>query len=134
MCQAKTAERTPDRHTMDPHLVCLGDLQHQIIECQIRLRVHPTLDPVAQTSELAMSASIALGTRLQPACLAFQDHHVIHELHRNPKPRRRGPMRMIFFNERDNTFAKLYRKWFAHLIPPYLTYRQGITDQPSRES
>lgn len=119
---------------MDRHLVCFGYLQYQIIKCQIRLRVHPTLDPVSQTSELAMSASIALRTRLQPACLAFQDHHVVHELHRNPKPRRRGPMRMTFFNERDDTFAKLYRKWLAHLRPPYLPYSQEITDRPSWES
>ena len=119
---------------MDRHLVRLGDLQNQIIECQIRLRFHPALDPVSQTSELAMPAAIALGTRLQPACLPFKDHHVVHKLHRNAKPHRRGPMRMTFFNERDNTLSKLYRKWFTHLRPPNLPCRHGITDQPSWES
>jgi hypothetical protein len=43
-------------------------------------------------------------------------------------------MRMTFFNERDNTFAKLYRKWFTHHRPPNLPCRHGITDQPSWES
>ena len=134
MCQAKAAERPPDRHAMNRHLVCLGNFQHQIIQRQIGLGMHPRLQPALQTTKLAMPAAIALGTRLQPTCLAFKNDHVIHELHRNPKSRCRRPMRMALFNECDNTLSKFYRKWLAHLEPPYQTCRQGITDQHSWES
>ena len=134
MCQAEAAERPRDRYAVDRHLVRLGDFQHQIVQRQIGFGLHPRLQPGSQTGQLAMPAAIALGARLQPARLAFQNDHVVHELHRNPKPRRRRPMRMALFDECDNTLAKFYRKWLAHPGPPYLPYRQGITDQRSWES
>jgi len=114
MCQAEAAERTPDRHAMDRHLVRFGDFQHQVIQRQIGFGLHSRLQPASQTTQLAMAATIALGARLQPTSLAFQNDHVVHELHRNPKPRRRRPMRMTFFNKGDHALTKLYRKWLAH--------------------
>lgn len=112
----------------------LRNFQHQIIQRQVWLGLHPRFQPASQTAQLAMAAPVPLRAWLQPTGLPFQNDHVIHELHRNPKPRRRRPMRMTFFNECDNTLSKLYRKWLAHPGPPYLPYRQGITDQRSWES
>jgi len=99
MCQAEAAERPPNRHPMDSHLMRLGDFQHQIIQRQIGFGIHPRLQPASQTTQLAISAAIALGTRLQPTRLAFKNDHVIHELHRNPKPRCRRTVRMALFDE-----------------------------------
>lgn len=87
MGQAKTAEGAPDRYAMDGHLVLICNFENQIIQCEIWLGSHPYRDPIAQPAQLAMTAAIALGTRLQPACLALQQHHVVDELHRNPQPR-----------------------------------------------
>ena len=91
-------------------------------------------DPLAQTGQLAMPAAITLIARLQPTCLAFQGHHVIHERTRNPKPRSRSAVRMPVLHKRDNPLTKCHRMWLAHLNPPYLLYRQGITDHASWES
>lgn len=87
MCQAKTAEGAPDRYAMDGHLVHICNFENQIIQREIRLGSHPYRDPIPQPAQLAMTAAIALGTRLQPARLALQQHHVVDELHRNPQPR-----------------------------------------------
>ncbi|MCC5955355.1 MAG: hypothetical protein JJU07_04575 [Natronohydrobacter sp.] len=66
---------------MDSQLVRLGDFQTQIIKRQISFGVHPRLDPIPQMTQFAMRAAIALGARLQPAGLAFQNDHVVHKLH-----------------------------------------------------
>lgn len=87
MRQAETAQGAPDRHAMHRHLVLIGSFQHQIIQREIRLGSHPRHDPASQTGQLSMTAAIALPTRLQPARPVLQDHHVVDELHRNPKPR-----------------------------------------------
>lgn len=92
----------------------LSNFQHQIIQRQVWLGLHPRFQPASQTAQLAMPATIALHAWLQPAGLAFQNDHVVHELHRNPKPRRRRSVRVALFNECDNAPAKLYRKWLAH--------------------
>src|SRR6056297_1167242 len=129
VCQSETMERPPDRHAMDRHLVLIGNFQHQIIQREVGLGRHPRRDPVPQTAQLAMPAAISLSARLQPACLAFQDHHVIDELHRNPKPRGRSSVRMPFLHKRDNALPKRHRMWLSHLKPPYLPCGQGITDR-----
>lgn len=134
MRQTETAQGAPDRHAMDRHLVLIGYFQHQIIQREVGLGRHPCRDPVPQTGQLAMPAAISLSARLQPACLAFQDHHVVHELHRNPKPRGRRSVRMTFLHKRDDPLTNCHRMWFTHLKPPYLPCRQGIINQASWES
>ncbi len=134
MCQTETAEGAPDRHAMDRQLVLVGNLQNQIIQREIRLVSHACRDPFPQRAQLAMTAAIALDTRLQPARFTFQGHHVVDELHRNPEPRGGGPVRMPFLHKRDSALTKCHRMWLAHLKPPYLPCRQGITDQASWES
>jgi len=134
MCQTETAEGAPDRHAMDRHLVLVGNFENQIIQREIRLLRHACRDPSPQRAQLAMTAAIALDTRLQPARLTFQDHHVVDEFHRDPEPRGGGPVRMPFLHKRDNALTKCHRMWLAHLKPPYLPCRQGITDQASWES
>jgi hypothetical protein len=37
-------------------------------------------------------------------------------------------MGMAFFHKCNNTLPKRYRKWLAHLRPPYLLCSKGITD------
>lgn len=69
MCQAKTAEGAPDRYAMDGHLVLICNFENQIIQCEIRLGSHPYRDPIPQSAQLAMTAAIALGTRLQSEVL-----------------------------------------------------------------
>ena len=58
-----------------------------------------------------------MSARLQTACLTFQDYHVVGELHRNPKPRRRSAVRTPFLHKRDDLLAKRHRMWLAHLEP-----------------
>jgi len=113
---------------MDFHLVLISDFQHQIIQCEIGLGIHSRLDPALQTTQLAMSAAIALCAWLQPARLALQDDHIVDELHRNPEPSGGRSMGMAFFHKCNNTLPKRYRKWLAHLRPPYLLCSKGITD------
>jgi len=134
MRQSETAQGAPDRYAMDRNLVFIGDFQHQIIQREVRLGRHPRRDPVPQPGQLAMPPAIALDTRLQPAGLAFQDNHVVDEFHRNPEPRSGRAVRMPFLHKRDNALTKCHRMWLAHIRPPYLLKRQGITDQASWES
>jgi hypothetical protein len=41
---------------------------------------------------------------------------------------------MTFLDEGHHPISKLDRMWLAHLRPPYLPQRQGITDQTTEES
>ena len=66
---------------MDHYLVLFGNFENQVIQRQVGLGRYPCRDPVPQTAQLAMPATVALPARLQAACLAFQDDHVVHELH-----------------------------------------------------
>lgn len=134
MRQAETAEGAPDRDAMDRHLMRIRNFQHQIIQRQVGLGGHPCRDPGTQTAQLAMPAAIALSARRQPTRLVLQDHHVVNELHRYPEPCGGSPVRMPFLHKSDNALTKCQRMWLAHLKPPYLPCRQGITDQASWES
>ena len=119
---------------MDRYLVFIGNLQNQIIQRQIRFGSHACRDPILQTAQLAMTTTIALGARLQPARLALQNHHVVDELYRNPELRCGNPVRMSLLHKRNNALTKCRRMWLAHLNPPYPPCRQGITDQDAWES
>lgn len=66
---------------MDSDVVCIGNFQHQIIQREVGLGCHPPCDPVSQTGQFAMPATVTLSSRLKLTCLAFQDHHIVHELH-----------------------------------------------------
>ena len=72
MRQAQAAQGAPDRYAMDRHFVIIGNFQNQIIQREIRLGCHPCRDPIPQTAQLAMTAAIALPTRLQTTRLALQ--------------------------------------------------------------
>lgn len=87
VCQAEAAQDAPDRDAVDRNTVTIRQLQHQIIQGQIRLCNHPRLDPPPKAGQLAMAAAIALRARLQPTCFTLQDHHVVDEFYRNPEPR-----------------------------------------------
>lgn len=70
----------------------ISNFKHQIIQREVGLGRHTRCDPVPQMSQFAVPATITLLARLQPACLTFQDHHIVHKLHRNPKPFGRSAM------------------------------------------
>lgn len=134
MCQTEAAQDAPDRDAVDREIVTICQFQHQIIQCQVRLCHHPRFDLAPKAGQLAMTAAIALCARLQTTCFTLQDHHVVDELHRNPEPRRRRTVGMPFFHKSDSALAKSHRMWSAHIIPPYLLRKQGITDQVPWES
>ena len=91
---------------MDRYLVFIGNLQNQIIQRQIRFGSHACRDPILQTAQLAMTTTIALGARLQPARLALQHHHVVDELYRNPELRCGNAVRMSLLHKRNNALPK----------------------------
>ena len=75
--------------------------RYQIIQGQIWLFGHPSLDAVRHFIELAMTATIALSPRFKPASFALEDDHAVDELDRNPEPSSSRTMRMPFFHEPD---------------------------------
>jgi len=81
MRQAEAAQGTPNRHTFDIDLMRIGSFQHPIIQREVGLSCHPHRDPVPQTGQFSIPAAVTLSARLKPTCLAFQDHHIVHELH-----------------------------------------------------
>ena len=90
---------------MDCQVMLLCYFMHQIIQRQIRLGRHARTDPIAQTSQLSIPSAMTLAARLKTSGLTFQDHHVIHEFHGNPKMRRGCTVRISFLYEPDNTRA-----------------------------
>lgn len=64
MHQTGAAQRPPDRHAADRHLVRISDFQHQIIQRQNRLGRHPRRDPVPQRGQLAVRLRFPGGTCL----------------------------------------------------------------------
>ena len=86
----------------------------QIVQGKTGLLGHPRLDAVRYRIEFAMTATIALRPRVKPACFAFQNHHVVDELDRNPEPSCSRTMRMPFFHEPDHAHPKRHRMWLAH--------------------
>ncbi len=119
---------------MDRKLMRLSKFQHQIIQREVWLGLHPRLQPVPQTAQLAMAPRIALRTRIKTTRLTFQNNHVIHEFDGNPKPSRRRPMRLPLVDKPRYSFTKLYRKLLTYPGPPYLHCRPEITDHPLWES
>lgn len=94
---------------MDCYLVIIANFHNKVIQREVGLGHHPCRDPVPQTAQLAMPTAVALSARLQPACLALQDDHFIHELHRNPEPRSGSAVRIPFLHKRDNPLSKSHR-------------------------
>ena len=129
MRQAEAAQDAPDRDAVNFDTMTIRHLQHQIIQGQIRLCQHPRFDPAPKTGQLTVPATIALRARHQTTCFTLQDHHVVDELHRNPKVRRRCTVGMPFLHKNDNALSKSHRMWSAHFIPPYLLCKQRITNQ-----
>ncbi len=91
---------------MDRHAVTSCQFSHQVVQRQIGLLSYPRFDPVPHNDQLAVTAAMSLRPRLKPACLPFQDHHVVDELHRHPKLRSGCPVRMPFFHESDDALTR----------------------------
>ena len=47
---------------------------------------------------------------------------------------RRLPMAVAFIDKRNDPLTQLNRMWLTHLYPPYLTQKNGITNQAKWES
>jgi len=97
--QAKAAQMPPNRDTVGFHALDFPQFDHQLIKGQITLFPDPTSDPVCHPRQLAMPTTIALLLGLKRPCRPLQDDHVVHELDRNAKTRRRSPVRMAFLNK-----------------------------------
>lgn len=72
MCQAETAEKSPDRDAVNGEAVAIRQLGYQIGQRQIRALPHTRLDPVPHVGQLAMPAAIALPPQLQPTVSRFR--------------------------------------------------------------
>lgn len=90
------------------------DLGGQRRRRQVPLLADPAGDPVLQTSELAMPAAIALRLRRKAAGGRLQLDHVVDELHRNPEPRRRRPVRVPLSYMVHHPLPELYRMRLPH--------------------
>lgn len=134
MCQLEATQEPPDREAVDAYAVVIRQFAHQIVQRQIRLLGHPRRDPIPQADQLAVTPATALSARCQPARRALEDHHVVHELHRNPEPHGGCTVRMPFLQKSDDALPERDRMWLTHLKPPYLLCRQGITEHSSWES
>ena len=77
----------------------------KFIQRHIRFAFDLATHPVMGTRQLAM-ASTTLRFRLKRPCLSLQLDHVIHELDRHTKMRRRGAVRVAFFHEINNPRAE----------------------------
>jgi len=99
VCQAKAAQMPPNRDAVGFHALDFPQFDQQFIKGQIALFPDPAPDPICRASQLAMPTTIALLPRLKRPCLPLQDDHVVHELDRNAKTRRRSPVRMAFLNK-----------------------------------
>lgn len=118
MCRIKPAQAAPDRDAVDLDPGPLARLGHRFVKGRAALFGDPARDPAQHASQLAVSAAIALGLGFQRTRLALQDGHVVHDLDRNPEPRRCRPVRVTFLDEINDPLAKLHGKWFAHSRPP----------------
>jgi len=114
VCQIEAAQPPPDRDALrlDPKPVAQFD--QRFIKVQVTPFIDPPPDPVHHACQFAVPAAVALWLGLQRAGQAFQDHHDIYELDRNPELRRRSPMRVAFRNKINDPPTKLHRKWFTH--------------------
>ncbi len=133
MRQAKTVKQSPDRRAVDGERALLAQGNHQFIQRHLALPRDTSADPVGDPAQLA-APGIALPLRRETPGFAFELHHVVDELYRNPEMRRRPAMAVAFFHKRDDPFPHLNWMWLAHLRPPYLHRRQGITVHRSKES
>lgn len=114
VCQAEAAQVPPDRDAVGRNAMPVTLLDHQFIKCQTALFPDPSLDPIRRACQLAVPTPVALRLGLKRSGPAFQQHHVVDELDRNPELRRRRTMRVTFRDEINDARAKLHRKWFAH--------------------
>ena len=114
VCQAQTAQMPPNRNTVGFDALDLTKFDHQFIKGQVALFHDPASDPIRHASQFAMTTTVALLLGLKRPGGALQEHHVIHELDRNPELRRRSPVRVTFLNKINDPLTKLHRKWPAH--------------------
>jgi hypothetical protein len=108
-------------------------LRHQRVQRQIALLRQARPHPVRNCGQLA-ATRVALTLRRKPACLAPQLDHVVHKPGRDPEMTRRLPMAVAFIDKRNDPLTQLNRMWLTHLYPPYLTQKNGITNQAKWES
>ena len=112
-CQFEAVQAAPDQDAVDLDPEPVAQLDHQFIKGQVALLPDPPRDPVHHARQLAVPTAVAPGLGLQRAGSEFQQHHVVHELDRNPELRRRSPKGMTFLNKIKDALTKLQRKWLA---------------------
>ena len=108
MAEAKPVQPSADRTAMHRHALNCGQFGHHVVQRQVTLDRQPIPQPATVRGQLACSM-IALRLGHKTACLAFEDHHVIHKARRHPKVPRRLSMTMPLFNKGDDAAAKFNR-------------------------
>ena len=114
MCQAETAQVSPDRGAVGFDALDVTEFDHQLIEGQVAFFLDPAPDPICHASQFTMPTTVALLFGLKGPGGALQKYHVVHELDRNPELRRRSPVRVTFLDKINNSPTKFHRKWLAH--------------------
>ena len=110
MRQAEAAQAPPDWDAVGPDAMPVPQFDHELIQRQVALLRDPAFNPTRHARQLAVPTAVALGLGRKRSGHALQQHHVVHKLDRNPKLRRRSPMRMTFLIKINDALAKLHRK------------------------
>lgn len=79
MRQSEATQNPPDGAAMNVDTVGVGQLGDQLIERNLALGGDARLDPTAHSSQLSMSAAIALGPRRKRSSFAPQFDQVVHK-------------------------------------------------------
>ena len=118
MCQDKTAQMPPDQDAVRLNAMYAPQVHHPVIQRQVALLPDPALDPTRHPRQLAVPAAIALGLGIKRSGRALEQHHIVDKFDRNPRPRRRRPVRVTFLNKSNDALTTFNRKWLTHACPP----------------
>ena len=127
MAETKLAQKASNRRAV--HLsTALGQFADQFIKGQIAVLHQPLPKPVLMGTQFGVAPVMALSLGLERTGFAFQNDHVIHEPHGNPKVGRSGTVRVTLFDKINNTFTQFNRMWLAHGDPPIPQENQRTDD------
>ena len=107
-------DQPPHGRALDIDTAFTPQSRDELIERHIRFAFDLAAHPVMGTGQLAMTAT-ALAFWLKRSCRPLQLHHVIHELDGHSKMRRRGAVRVAFFNEINHPRPQFHWMGFAHV-------------------